>query len=78
LGSDVQLNGNPLKALPTRDAILPTIMLLAAASDVVISALVSALPQRFTHSGRIQNFAAMRQYLKLSKGIKKCQKIKLH
>lgn len=46
----VQGNGQPLKALPTRDAILPAIMLLAAAGDGVISTLVSALPQRYTHS----------------------------
>lgn len=68
LGSDVQLNGNPLKALPTRDAILPAIMLLAAASDGVISALVSALPQRFTHSDRIQNFATEKSQAIIAQG----------
>ena len=57
LGSNVQLNGQPLKALPTRDAVLPAIMLLVAAGDGNISTLVNALPQRFTHSDRIQNFA---------------------
>jgi phosphomannomutase len=57
LGSDVQVNGKILKALPTRDAVLPAIMLLAAAGEGVISTLVNALPQRFTHSDRIQNFA---------------------
>lgn len=57
LGSDVQFNGQTLKALPTRDAVLPAIMLLAAAGDGAISTLVNALPQRFTHSDRIQNFA---------------------
>ncbi|SUJ08271.1 Phosphoglucosamine mutase [Shewanella putrefaciens] len=57
LGSDLKLNGKSLKRLPTRDAILPAIMLLVAATDGVISALVSTLPQRFTHSDRIQNFA---------------------
>lgn len=31
LGSDVLFNGQSLKALPTRDAVLPAIMLLAAA-----------------------------------------------
>jgi phosphomannomutase len=57
LGTDVLLNGQRLKALPTRDAILPVIMLLAAAGDNVISTLINTLPQRFTHSDRIQNFA---------------------
>lgn len=57
LGCDVQLNGQPLKALATRDAVLPAIMLLVAAGKGVISTLVNALPQRFTHSDRIQNFA---------------------
>jgi phosphomannomutase len=56
LGTDVQLNGRVLKALPTRDAMLPVIMLLAAAGKGVISTLVNALPQRFTCSDRIQNF----------------------
>lgn len=57
LGSDVLVNGRLLKALPTRDAILPAIMLLAAAGEGSISTLVNALPQRFTYSDRIQNFA---------------------
>lgn len=31
--------------------------LLAAAGDYVISTLINVLPQRFTHSDRIQNFS---------------------
>ncbi|MGF1691958.1 phosphomannomutase [Photobacterium kagoshimensis] len=57
LGSDVQVNGKTLKALPTRDAVLPALMLLAAAGNNGISPLVNALPQRVTDSDRIQNFA---------------------
>jgi phosphomannomutase len=68
LGSDMHLNGKPLKALPTRDAILPAIMLLAAAGDGVISALVSALPQRYTHSDRIQNFATEKSQAIIAQG----------
>jgi phosphomannomutase len=68
LGSDVQLNGKSLKALPTRDAVLPAIMLLAAAGDRVISTLVSALPQRFTHSDRIQNFATEKSQSIIAQG----------
>ncbi len=57
LGSDVLVNGKVIKALPTRDAILPALMLLAAAKEQPIYQLVNLLPQRFTHSDRIQNFA---------------------
>ena len=68
LGSDVELNGQPLKALPTRDAVLPAIMLLAAAGKGVISTLVKALPQRFTHSDRIQNFATEKSRAIIAQG----------
>lgn len=57
LGSDVEINGKLLNALPTRDAVLPALMLLAAAKDSGIASLVSALTPRFTDSDRIQNFA---------------------
>ncbi|WP_254917171.1 phosphomannomutase [Vibrio sp. V08_P9A1T1] len=56
LGSDVTVNENMLKALPTRDAVLPVIMLLVLSQQKSISDLVSCLPARFTHSDRIQNF----------------------
>ncbi|MEC6882334.1 phosphomannomutase [Photobacterium piscicola] len=57
LGSDASVNGKEIKALPTRDAVLPALMLLAAAKEKPICELVNALPQRYTHSDRIQNFA---------------------
>ncbi|WP_318422425.1 phosphomannomutase [Photobacterium leiognathi] len=57
LGSDTIVNDKTIKALPTRDAVLPALMLLAAAKEKPIYELVNALPQRFTHSDRIQNFA---------------------
>ncbi|EKO3859268.1 phosphomannomutase [Vibrio harveyi] len=56
LGSDVSVNGKSLKALPTRDAVLPALMLLSLAKTSSIKSLVAQLPQRFTHSDRIQNF----------------------
>jgi phosphomannomutase len=68
LGSDVKLNGQSLKALPTRDAVLPAIMLLAAAGEGVISTLVNALPKRFTHSDRIQNFATETSHAIIAQG----------
>ncbi|MCX8773903.1 phosphomannomutase [Vibrio parahaemolyticus] len=57
LGSNVSVNGKSLKALPTRDAVLPALMLLSLAKTSSIKSLVSHLPQRFTYSDRIQNFA---------------------
>lgn len=57
LGSDIQLNGKLLKALPTRDALLPGIALIAAAATIKLSAQVASLPARFTASDRIQNVA---------------------
>ncbi|WP_318484300.1 phosphomannomutase [Photobacterium leiognathi] len=57
LGSDTIVNSKMIKALPTRDAVLPALMLLAAAKEKPIYELVNALPQRFTYSDRIQNFA---------------------
>ena len=57
LGSDIKFNNKTIKALPTRDAVLPALILLFAAKEIPIYKLVHALPQRFTYSDRIQNFA---------------------
>ncbi|MEZ9140958.1 MULTISPECIES: phosphomannomutase [unclassified Shewanella] len=57
LGSDVKVAGSTLKALPTRDALLPFFMLLSAAQNTTITQLVDKLPKRFTYSDRRQNFA---------------------
>ncbi|MEG3222119.1 phosphomannomutase [Vibrio gigantis] len=58
LGSDIEVNGKKLAALPTRDAVLPALMLLllSHSSKLSITDLVTRLPKRFTHSDRIQNF----------------------
>lgn len=58
LGSEINRDGKVLVALPTRDAALPALAVLAAAKQagVEISKLVSALPGRYTASDRIQNF----------------------
>ena len=69
LGSDIEVNDQRLAALPTRDAVLPFLMLLAAAGKGSISSLVSALPSRYTHSDRIQNFATARSQAILAEGI---------
>ncbi|RQM69678.1 phosphomannomutase [Aeromonas enteropelogenes] len=68
LGSDIEVNGQSLAALPTRDAVLPFLMLLASAGHDAISLLVSALPQRFTHSDRIKNFPTEFSHALISEG----------
>lgn len=58
LGTDTQVSGKVLKALPTRDAVLPAIMLLAESKDEsTISTMVEQASIRFSASDRIKNFA---------------------
>lgn len=59
LGSDIVKDAQRLKALPTRDSILPMLAVfgLAAERACKVSELLADLPARFTHSDRIQNFA---------------------
>jgi phosphomannomutase len=56
--SDFPVFGKELRALPTRDAVLPVlaIILLSIKERKPISALLKTLPQRFTASDRIQDF----------------------
>lgn len=58
LGSTLNQNGNILDALPTRDALLPFIVLASntVKEQTTLSKLVENLPQRFTSSDRIQEF----------------------
>ncbi|MGX9519182.1 phosphomannomutase [Vibrio mediterranei] len=72
LGSDVELDGKILKALPTRDAVLPALMLLSYAKqqNASIKELVAALPERFNHSDRVQNFAVDKSAVILDQGQK--------
>ena len=58
LGSDVEFNNKCIKSLPTRDAVLPALMLLSLALEkkLTIYDLIDQLPKRFTYSDRIQNF----------------------
>ncbi|MDN3679471.1 phosphomannomutase [Vibrio tapetis subsp. quintayensis] len=69
LGSDVQVGYNYIKALPTRDAVLPVLMLFVAAADKGIARLVNALPKRVTYSDRVQNFATERSKRILQQGL---------
>lgn len=57
LGSELLFNGTKIDALPTRDALLPVIVILFAASkkNSYISKMVSELPRRFTLSDRVKD-----------------------
>lgn len=59
LGSDIVQDINRLKALPTRDSLLPMLAVfgLAHQRGCKVSELLNDLPRRFTHSDRIQQFA---------------------
>jgi phosphomannomutase len=56
--NDCLVNGKPLSALPTRDAVLPILATLLAACkrQVAVSTLFAELPQRATGAGLIDNF----------------------
>jgi phosphomannomutase len=58
LGTDVSRDGRTLGALPTRDAVLPMLAVLAEAKrqDVPLTALQAQLPPRYTFSDRIQDY----------------------
>lgn len=62
LGTDLVRDGRRLSALPTRDAVLPILALLAQSRrrGLPLSALAADLPQRFTHSDRLQDFPTAR------------------
>ncbi len=59
VGSPLEKHGRGLQPLPTRDAVLPIIALLALARErgVPVAQLPASLPPRYTASDRIQNFA---------------------
>ncbi|MGD8843758.1 MAG: phosphomannomutase [Gammaproteobacteria bacterium] len=58
LASDISVNGRPLHALPTRDAVLPIVSILAGAraQGCRISELAAELPPRYTASDRLKDF----------------------
>ncbi len=58
VGNDLTVGGQPLTALPTRDAVLPALAVLAMARQQggKVSALLAGLPQRYTASDRLQDF----------------------
>jgi phosphomannomutase len=58
LASDVTIDGRTMKALPTRDAVLPILSILVSAKQqgCSVSELINELPKRYTASGRLKNF----------------------
>lgn len=58
LGSSASINGRQLEALPTRDAVIVFLSILAMSIEkqLSISELVDELPQRVTASDRLENF----------------------
>jgi len=59
VGSAIRRDGRMLAPLPTRDAVLPILALLAMSRErhVSVSGLAHDLPARFTSSDRIKDFA---------------------
>jgi len=58
LGSDFERNGHLLKALPTRDAILPIVSVLtsAKAHGLSLQALFRRLPPRYVQTGLLKDY----------------------
>ena len=69
LGSDIEVNGAALSALPTRDAVLPVLAVLAMAGSEPISDLVKQLPEIYTASDRIQNFPREQSLAIIERGL---------
>lgn len=69
LGSDISINGKLLTSLPTRDALLPALILLAN-SELSVSEQVGGLPRIFTYSDRIKAFSTKKSLNLIAKGVK--------
>lgn len=71
LGSTLKQNNTTLDALPTRDALLPFIVLASHIVNVntSLSTLIDTLPQRFTSSDRIQKFPRENSLKLIEQGI---------
>ena len=70
LGTDIDINGKSLSALPTRDAILPALAVLSSVGSKAISSLVQELPSIYTASDRLQNFSREHSLQIIKLGIK--------
>ncbi len=68
LETDISLGGKVLKPLPTRDALLPQLAVLAAAraQKIGVEDLFKSLPKRFTASDRIKEFPTEKSRAKVA------------
>lgn len=68
LETDISLDGKVLKPLPTRDALLPQLAVLAAAraQKLGVEDLFKSLPKRFTASDRIKEFPTEKSRAKVA------------
>ena len=73
LGSNIEVNGKLLTALPTRDALLPVLTLLAQPDSIATIQL--KLPKRFTTSDRIKNFSTNKSNKIIIEATKKPEKL---
>jgi phosphomannomutase len=71
LGTILVEDGNSLDALPTRDALLPFIVLSSCLvkKQVALSKLTQSLPQRFTSSDRLAEFSIENSKKLLEEGV---------
>lgn len=67
LGSDLHNERAVLKALPTRDAVLPFLAVLQLAKGQPLSQLKAQLPASFTYSDRLVNFATAKSQALIAK-----------
>ncbi|WBA13947.1 phosphomannomutase [Salinivibrio proteolyticus] len=74
LGSDMQINGQTLKALPTRDAVLPAIMVMASTVGQLENR-VAALPTRYTASDRLKEVDKSISQVLIKEGIESPQSL---
>ncbi|BBN82620.1 phosphomannomutase [Pseudoalteromonas sp. A25] len=72
LGTSVQVGNEKLAKLPTRDAVLPALCVLAWAKQG-IQAAVNALPERYSYSDRVKDYARERSLVIINKGCKEPQ-----
>ena len=71
LGSTLEKDGHTLQTLPTRDALLPFIVIASyvVKEQISLSKLVATLPQRFTSSDRIQEFPKVNSLKLIKNGL---------
>lgn len=70
LATDININNQTLKRLPTRDALLPVLSVLMLSEEQHLSSLRKLLPSRYTFSDRLKNIDKSISQPILDKGFK--------